>query len=69
MVVAGGADGLLRFCDVVSGHRLWTLQAHKSQLLGIYLQGDDILTREFGGDVSRWTLPRSESVIEATVAQ
>jgi WD40 repeat protein/serine/threonine protein kinase len=65
MVVAGDADGVLRFWDA-TGHPLWKLQAHKSHVVGIHLEGDDIVTRGFGGDVSRWTLPRSEWVIEAT---
>jgi WD40 repeat protein/serine/threonine protein kinase len=68
MVVAGGGDGLLRFWDV-TGHPLWKLQAHKSHVLGIHLEGDDIVTRGVGGDVSRWTLPRSKSVIEAALAK
>jgi WD40 repeat protein len=68
MVVAGDSDGLLRFWDV-TGRPLWKLQAHKSHVVGIHLEGDDIVTRGFGGDVSRWTLPRSEWVIEATLAK
>jgi len=65
MVVAGDSDGLLRFWDV-TGQPLWKLQVHKSHVVGIHLEGDDIVTRGFGGDVSRWTIPRSEWVIEAT---
>jgi WD40 repeat protein len=64
MIVAGDDDGLLRFWDV-TGHPLWKLQAHKSHVMGIHFEGDDIVTRGFGGDVSRWTLPRSEWVIDA----
>jgi WD40 repeat protein len=65
LVMAGGADGLLRFWDAASGRLLWALQAHKSQLIGVHVEGRDIVTRGFGGELSRWTLPRSEQVIEA----
>jgi WD40 repeat protein len=68
MIVAGDSDGLLRFWDV-TGHPLWKLQVHKSHVVGIHLEGDDIVTRGFGGDVSRWTIPRAEEVIEATKAR
>lgn len=68
MVVAGDGDGLLRFWDV-AGHPLWKLQAHKSHTVGIHFEGDDIVTRGFGGDISRWALPRAESVIEATITK
>jgi len=65
MVVAGDGDGNLRFWDA-TGSQLWKLQAHKSHVVGIHFEGGDIVTRGFGGDVSRWVIPRSESVIEAT---
>jgi WD40 repeat protein/serine/threonine protein kinase len=65
LVIAGGADGLLRFWDADSGRSLWALQAHKSQLVGVHVEGHDLVTRGFSGDLSRWTLPRSEQVIEA----
>jgi WD40 repeat protein len=65
MIVAGGGDGLLRFWDAASGRPLWTMPAHKSLLIGIRVAGDDIVTRGFSGDISRWTLPKSEQVIEA----
>jgi WD40 repeat protein len=68
MVVAGGGDGLLRFWDASSGRLLWTVQAHKSFVIGIHFEGDDIVTRGFGGDVARWTLPTLDSVIEACTA-
>jgi WD40 repeat protein/serine/threonine protein kinase len=67
MIIAGDGDGLLHFWDV-TGPPLWKLQAHKSHVVGIHFEGDDIVTRGFGGEVSRWTIPRSESVIEATRA-
>jgi WD40 repeat protein len=65
MVLAGDADGMLRFWDASSGRPLWTLSAHKSHLIGIRFEGDDIVTRGFAGDLSRWTLPKPERVIEA----
>jgi WD40 repeat protein len=64
-VMAGGGDGLLRFWDATSGRLLWALPAHKSQIIGIHVEGRDIVTRGFSGELSRWTLPRSEQVIEA----
>jgi WD40 repeat protein len=68
MVIAGDGDGLLRFWDI-SGHPLWKLQAHKSHMVGIHLEGDEIVTRGFAGDVVRWGIPRSESVIDAILAK
>jgi WD40 repeat protein len=65
LVLAGGADGLLRFWDATSGSLLWTLPAHKSRLIGIHIEGDDIVTRGFAGEVSRWRLPGAEQVIAA----
>jgi WD40 repeat protein len=63
MVVAGGGDGLLRFWDAASGRPLWRLEAHKSHVVGIHFEGDDIVTRGFAGDVSRWRLPEPQTVI------
>ena len=65
MIVAGGGDGLLRFWDAASGRPLWKMQAHTSHVVGIRVEGDDIVTRGFSGDISRWTLPKPEQVIEA----
>ena len=67
LLVAGGGDGLLRFWDVASGRQIWTLQAHKSHVLGIHFEGEDLITRGFIGDVARWSLPAPESVIEACI--
>ena len=69
LVMAGGGDGVLRFWDPTSGRLLWALQAHKSHLIGIHVEGKDIVTRGFSGELSRWTLPNSEHVIEACSAQ
>ena len=64
MVVAGDADGLLRFWDTSNGRPLWKLPAHKSHLVGVHFEGNDIVTRGFAGDVSRWTLPKPGTVID-----
>ena len=65
MVLAGDAEGQLRFWDAASARALWTLPAHKSHLVGVHFEAGDIVTRGFAGDVSRWTLPAPELVIEA----
>jgi WD40 repeat protein len=65
LVIAGGADGLLRFWDATSGSLLWAFQAHKAQLIGVHVEGGDIVTRGFSGELSRWTLPNPEQVIGA----
>ncbi|MGH9884308.1 MAG: WD40 repeat domain-containing protein [bacterium] len=64
VVVAGGSDGFLRFWDATSGRLLWTLQAHKSYVVGLHYEGNDLVTRGFAGDVTRWTLPEPDAVIE-----
>lgn len=38
---------LLRFWDAASGRPLWIMPAHKSLLVGIRVEGDDIVTRGF----------------------
>jgi len=58
MVIAGGSDGLLWFWDRTTARQLWKLQAHKSHVVGIHLEGDQMVTRGFAGDVSRWILPK-----------
>jgi WD40 repeat protein len=65
LVVGGDADGLLRFWDAATGTMLWTLPVHKSAVIGLHLEGTDIVTRGFTGEISRWRLPRSEAVIAA----
>ena len=64
LVVAGGSDGLLRFWDASSARLLWTLPAHKSYVIGVHYEGNDIVTRGFAGDVSRWTLPPTGRILE-----
>jgi WD40 repeat protein/serine/threonine protein kinase len=65
MIIGGGADGVLRFWATGSGLPLWTMPAHKSHLIGIRVDGDDIVTRGFSGDISRWSLPPPAAVMEA----
>jgi WD40 repeat protein len=64
MVVAGGGDGLLRFWDTANGRPLWTMPAHKSSLIGLHFEGADIVTRGFGGEVARWTVPNTPETFE-----
>lgn len=59
VVMAGGSDGVLWFWDRETAQPVWTLQAHKGHVVGVHLEGDGFVTRGFGGDVSRWTLPRT----------
>jgi WD40 repeat protein len=69
MIVAGDSEGQLAFWDTATGRLLWTLQAHKSHVVGVHFEGGDMVTRGFGGDLARWTLPRPELVIEACSAR
>ena len=68
VVVATGADGQLLFWDASSARLLWTLPAHKTLAIAIHFEGDDIVTRGFGGDVARWRLPKSEELIATCAA-
>jgi WD40 repeat protein len=65
MLIAGGGGGQLRFWETASGRPLWTMPAHRSDLVGVHVEGDDIVTRGFSGDVARWRLPAAGQVIEA----
>ena len=65
LIVAGGSDGFVRFWDTSTGRLLWMLQAHRSYVIGVHYEGDDLVTRGFAGDVARWVLPSSDKVIEA----
>ena len=44
-MIGGDADGSLRFWDAASGAKLWTLPVHKSAVIGVRLEGVDIVTR------------------------
>jgi WD40 repeat protein len=65
LVMAGGADGRLLFWDRDSGRQLWALHAHASQIIGVHVEGGDIVTRGIAGELSRWTLPSPAQVIGA----
>lgn len=65
LVLAGDADGFLQFWDAETGDKLWTLPAHKSAVGGVHLEGADIVTRGFTGEISRWRLPGAEATIDA----
>jgi WD40 repeat protein/serine/threonine protein kinase len=65
LLVGGDGDGVLRFWDVASGAKLWTLQAHKSAVIAVHVEGGDLVTRGFTGEISRWRLASSERVIDA----
>ena len=65
MLIGGGGDGQLRFWEAASGRPLWTMPAHRSHLVGVHVEGPDIVTRGFSGDIARWSLPRPEQAIEA----
>ncbi len=67
VVVAGGSDGLLRFWDAAEGRLLWTLQAHKSIVVGVHYEGNELVTRGIAGDVARWELPPPDRVIDAYI--
>ena len=64
VIVAGDSDGLLHFWDIQSGDRLWTLKVHTSRVAGLHWEGANLVTRGFGGDVSRWELPTASNVID-----
>jgi WD40 repeat protein len=72
LVIGGDADGLVRFWDTATGAKLWILQAHKSAVIGVHLAGDgsdDLVTRGFTGEISRWQLRRPEQVIDLCIQQ
>ncbi len=68
VVVAGGSDGFLRFWDTSSERLLWMLQAHRSYVIGVHFEGNDLITRGFAGEVARWALPSPDKVIGACQA-
>jgi WD40 repeat protein/serine/threonine protein kinase len=57
VVMAGGSDGVLWFWDRATARPVWRLQVHKGPVVGVHLEDNGFVTRGFGGDVSRWTLP------------
>jgi cytochrome c len=65
LVMAGGADGRLRFWDQASGRQLWAPQAHPFPIIGVHVEGGDIVIRGITGELSRWRLPSPGQVIGA----
>jgi WD40 repeat protein/serine/threonine protein kinase len=65
MVIGGGGDGVLRFWDAASTRPLWTLQAHQSHLVGVRVEGNEVITRGFSGEISRWVFSPPAHVFEA----
>ena len=63
-VVAGGGDGSIRFWDRSSEQLLWQQIAHRTPIAALHFEGSDLITRGFGGDISRWTLPLPRAVID-----
>ncbi|HEX4420822.1 MAG TPA: protein kinase [Kofleriaceae bacterium] len=68
MVVGGGVDGLLRYWDAASGRELWRLLAHKAPVVAIHFEGADVVSRGFGGDIARWTVPGTQNLEEFSTA-
>jgi len=68
-VMASSADGLLQFWDQDSEHLLWVLPAHAAPIAGLHVEGDDIVTRGFTGELARWRLPNPQQVIDACGGQ
>jgi WD40 repeat protein len=68
LVIGGDAEGSLRFWDAASGAKLWTLPVHKSAVIGVHLEGADIVTRGLAGEIARWTLPQPGAIIAACAA-
>jgi len=64
MIVAGGGDGLIRFWNAATGRALWTIRAHSSYVVGLHFEGNDVVTRGFGGELARWALPNPQTIIE-----
>jgi WD40 repeat protein len=65
MIVGGDGDGTLRFWDAASARPLWTMPAHRSHLVGVRVDANEVITRGFSGDISRWTLPDPGRVLDA----
>ena len=69
LVIAGSADGMLQFWDRDGGRLLWALRAHVAPIIGVQIEGSDIVTRGFTGELARWTLPDSSQAIGACSRQ
>jgi WD40 repeat protein/serine/threonine protein kinase len=65
LLAAGGADGLVEFWDFGTGRELWSLRAHAAQVVGLHFEGAELVTRGFGGELSRWHFDPAADVIRA----
>jgi WD40 repeat protein len=61
MLVTGGGDGILRFWDLASGRKVWSLRAHRKTIVAMHFDGSDLLTRSREGELARWRLPQLQS--------
>lgn len=52
LVVASGSDGMLQFWDR-DGRLLWMLRAHAAPIVGVHVEGGDLVTRGFTGELAR----------------
>ena len=57
LVVGGDWGGLLRYWDAATGRPLWITPAHRGAVVGLHFEGEDLVTRGVGGEVSRWRIP------------
>jgi hypothetical protein len=55
---------MLQFWDR-DGRLLWMLRAQAAPIVGLHVEGGDLVTRGFTGELARWTLPSPGRVIEA----
>lgn len=63
MVIGAGADGRIRFWDVETGAPLWSMKAHVSAVMGLSVEGDDVVTRASSGDLARWSFPSNQILL------
>jgi WD40 repeat protein len=54
LVLGGGTDGRLRYWDAETGRPLWTTPAHSGPLVGLRIEGEEVVTRSLGGELVTW---------------
>lgn len=69
LLAAGGADGLVEFWDFDTGRELWSFRAHAAQVIGLHFEGAELVTRGFGGELSRWHFDPAADVIRRMLAR
>jgi WD40 repeat protein len=57
ILATAALDGALRFWDIASGRLIWVLHAHPSFVNGLHFAGGSVVSRGYGGDIARWSLP------------